>query len=237
MNFVARGELLLRTGPAERYRLGWVDVIGSAGVYFTKFYALLRRRWLLVVPMLLVTVVGAGYMYISTPLAYQWTGTVVMLAPKDGRIVRPPSQLEQTNSLLAFAPTLSTITIMLIEQTAVSAGKLVTQPKDAVAISREGPFMTVKVEGATTTRAKELGKQAFDLIEKSLNDEQGALGAPPSTWVTVGVVAAPQDPEKLPKGKVSKGGGVFGAGLMLTLITTCAVESVAENRRKKKAVT
>ncbi|GAA3018734.1 hypothetical protein [Actinokineospora globicatena] len=203
-------------------------------MYFGKFFALLVRRWLVIVPLLLVTLVGAGYAYVSTPLGYQWTGTVVMLAPKDGRIVRPPSQLEQTNSLLAFAPTLSTITIMLIEETAVSAGKLVTQPKDAVEITREGPFMTAKVEGATIARAKELGQQAFDLIRKSLDDKQRSLGAPPSTWVTVSVVTAPAEPEKLPKAKITKVGGILAAGGLLALFCAVAVESVAENRRRRQ---
>ncbi|GAA2965363.1 hypothetical protein [Actinokineospora diospyrosa] len=203
-------------------------------MYFGKFFALLVRRWLVVVPLLLIALVGAGYAYVSTPLGYQWTGTVVMLAPKDGRIVRPPSQLEQTNALLAFAPTLSTITIMLIEETAVSAGKLVTQPKDAVVITREGPFMTAKVEGATQARAKELGRLAFDLIRNSLDDKQRSLGAPPSTWVTVSVVAAPEEPEKLPKAKITKVGGILAGGGLLALFSAVAVESVADYRRRKR---
>ncbi|GLZ42078.1 hypothetical protein [Actinokineospora sp. NBRC 105648] len=202
-------------------------------MYFGKLFELLVRRWLVLVPLLLITAVAAGYFYISTPVGYQWTGTVVMLAPKDGRIVRPPSQLEQTNSLLAFAPTLSTITIMLIEETHVSAGKLATQPKDAVEISREGPFMTAKVEGASAARAKQLGADAFELIRKALNSKQETLGAPPSTWVTVSVVTAPAEPEKLPKAKITKVGGTLAAGGLLALFCAFAVESIAVNRRKR----
>ncbi|WP_018682739.1 hypothetical protein [Actinokineospora enzanensis] len=200
---------------------------------FGKLFGLLRRRWLVLVPLLLVTAVGAGYAYVTTPLGYQWTGSVVMLAPKDGRIVRPASQLEQTNSLLAFAPTLSTITIMLIEETAVSAAKLVTQPKDAVEITRDGPFMSVKVEGATAARALELGKEGFDLIRDSLDDRQKALGAPASTWVTVSVVAAPAEPEKLPKARISKVGGVLAAGTLFALFCAFAAESVSTSRRQR----
>ncbi|WP_104478031.1 hypothetical protein V5P93_006754 [Actinokineospora auranticolor] len=202
---------------------------------FRKLFALLARRWLVIVPLLVLTLGGAGYAYATTPLSYQWTGSVVMLAPKDGRIVRPASQREQTNSLLAFAPTLSTITIMLIEETAVSAAKLVTQPKDGVEISREGPFMTAKVEGATEARAKELGQNAFDLIRDSLDEKQRDLGAPPSTWVTVSVVAAPAEAEKLPKARIGKVGGVIAGGGLLALVCAFAVESVSVNRRERRA--
>ncbi|SDD48436.1 hypothetical protein [Actinokineospora iranica] len=201
-------------------------------------FSLVLRRWLVVVPLLVLAVAGAGFAYLNTPVRYSWTGTAVLLAPRTGPVAPVgKTVVSETNSLLAFRPSLSTTAALLIDDVGSRAAKLSREPKETVEITREGPFLTVAVEGATHKRATDLGASAFSLMRVALDKEQRFLGAPESTLITLHVVTSPVEPVKVTKARTTMVGAALGGGGLLALICAFAADSVADARRRSHART
>ncbi len=197
--------------------------------------ALLLRRWLVIVPLLAVVVAGAGYAFATVPVRYEWTGNVILQAPKLGRkATAVPQEITETNSMLAYSPTLSTTAALLLEDVYATLKDVVEDPKEKIKIEREGPFLIVKVEGATEERTLALGASVFAKIDKALSDKQSELGAPQSTLITTQVVTAPEEAVKLGKARAAAVGGILGGGGLLTLITALAADSVFTGRRGRR---
>ncbi len=191
------------------------------------------RRWYLVVPCLLLTLVLGGYLVHTAKPAYKATGSVLLSG--SGRAARPattPSTVAAVNpyanmdqSQLAYLVSQAASSSIISDQMATAGA---TSTFSVVSMPNE-PAMTVSTTAETPESALRSYRTLITLLNAELGRRQLAVGAPSNTFVgvqnwTIPTAATPQNAAKV-KALIL----VVGVGLLLTLGLTFLVDALLAN--------
>jgi hypothetical protein len=212
---------------------------------FWKTLGVLLKRWYISVPVFVVSLALAGAVFVTVPTQYESTGTIVLTAPTSGGVtsVNPATATGPGNPLLDFEGSLTITTQLLIQslssptvqnQIAAQGGVSTFQAGDGLT---GGPFVVIIADADSTKQAERTVTLALQYAESELNARQKNLNAPPTTYIGTQIVVAPTPATTKIGSKVKAGGVTLALGVVLSLAAAYAIESVLNNRRRRKTDT
>ncbi|WP_394621085.1 hypothetical protein JNUCC0626_18925 [Lentzea sp. JNUCC 0626] len=203
----------------------------------------LRRRWYIAVPAVLLTGILALYVYVTVPTRYESTGVLVLTSPAAGGRVTPntkPEDVVRGNPLLQFDGSLTTTAQILTQilgdpKTAEElAGKGSTSVYTANTGPVGGPLLFVTTESDSAESAEALVGKVLDKTVAELAAQQKALNAPESTFISAQVLVKPTTASAKIGGKVRYVGAATVVLLLLTLASTFAADSIMVRAKRRK---
>lgn len=207
---------------------------------FWKTIKVLLRRWYVAVPVLLLSLGGAGVVFLSVSPEYESTGTDLLTVPKAGATLDPSKPAGIINPLLAFDASLTT-TAQLLTQVLLDPAVYAQLTQNNPDIKCEagdgglrGPFVQVVCKAPTPQGAQATVDGAFKRLREELVARQKKLGAPESTFINVETVVEPTEATLLVGGKLRAAGAALALGLAASLTSAFAIESIMQRRRPQK---
>ncbi|WP_225847065.1 O-antigen ligase family protein [Streptomyces sp. HPF1205] len=199
--------------------------------------AVLRRRWYVVVPLALVSLLAGGYLYSSVPVSYESQSSVSLLdstavaklAPAFGNPIA-----DAGGSLVVTADVL----IRTLQSNDAAHGLLGLGVTDRYAVgfaaNTSGPLVSLSVTG--TDRAKVLRETATltQFAADQLRALQAAAKVPPQYYVKAAPIVLPQTPVSRLKSRYQYVAAVVIAGLVAAFFLAFAAESAALARRARR---
>jgi uncharacterized protein involved in exopolysaccharide biosynthesis len=198
---------------------------------------LLRRRWAVVVPALVLTVVATVGAYVAIPTKYQSQVQLTMLnAPKI-----TDEAGNYGNPYLAFDTTLSVDVDLLTRNLTsdASAQQLkalgVTESFTAAfANNALGPFMQLTVSGSDKAHIGQSIGVLINFTQQRWQAIQHATGAPTDSIVGMSLIAPPSAPAPVLKQKIEVVSGVVIIGIVLSLLLAVMVDASIRRRRARR---
>ncbi|SFQ98358.1 hypothetical protein SAMN04488564_101609 [Lentzea waywayandensis] len=207
----------------------------------------LRRRWYIALPAVLLTGILALYVYISVPTRYESSGVLVLTSPAAGgryTANTKPEDVVRVNPLLQFDGSLTTTAQILTQvlgdpKTAEElAGKGSTSVYTANTGPVGGPLLFITTESDSAESAEGLVGKVLEKTVAELAAQQKALNAPEQTFITAQILVKPTTASAKIGGKVRYVGAATVVLLLLTLASTFAADSIllrAKRRKDKEA--
>ncbi|GIF13749.1 Wzz/FepE/Etk N-terminal domain-containing protein [Actinoplanes teichomyceticus] len=197
----------------------------------------LRSRWYIVVPMLLLAAgLGAG-VYAAVPTTYTTYTMVSLLSAPAATTAATQGQdnpfLNFNGSLVATADFLGRRLQSTDTQLELKTAGLTEKYEVALAENAQGPFLTLTLTGADRDHLLASANQLAEYAGKTLADIQKQNDVAEKDRIKLTQVIPPQKPQPLTKEKLKyvivAGGGTAALGLVLAFV----VESIARSRRRK----
>lgn len=210
---------------------------------FWETMRVLRRRWYIALPALLVSGILAMLTYTSVPTRYESTGVLVLTSPSSGgrhSDKTKPEDVVRVNPLLAFDSSLTTtaqiLTQVLGDPTthAELAGEKSTSVYTANTGPVGGPLLFVTAESDTGEQAKTLVGKIMERAAQELDTRQRTLNAPEPTFITSQVLVKPTAPQAKIGGKVRFVGAAAVVLLLLTIAVTFGSDSVLGKLKRRR---
>lgn len=203
----------------------------------------LRRRWYIALPAVLLTGILALYVYVTVPTRYESSGVLVLTSPAAGgryTANTKPEDVVRVNPLLQFDGSLTTTAQILTQILGdpKTAEELAGKGSTAVYTANTGPvggpllFITSEADSAESAEGlvdKVLGKTVAELAE-----QQKALNAPEQTFITAQILVKPTTASAKIGGKVRYVGAATVVLLLLTLASTFAADSIMTKAKRRK---
>lgn len=203
----------------------------------------LRRRWYIALPAVLLTGVLALYVYISVPTRYESSGVLVLTSPAAGGRYSEktkPEDVVKVNPLLQFDGSLTTTAQILTQ--------ILGDPKTAAELAGEGstatytantgpvggPLLFITTEADSAEAAQNLVAKVLERTINELASQQKALNAPEQTFITAQTLVQPTTAEAKVGGKVRYVGAATVVLLLLTIASTFAADSVLLKIKRRK---
>ncbi|KOX24740.1 hypothetical protein ADK67_17170 [Saccharothrix sp. NRRL B-16348] len=205
----------------------------------------LRRRWYIALPAAVTAVAVAAGVFLSIPTRYQSSGVMVFTSPSAGGSFSEnisPEDAVRVNPLLSFDGSLTT-TAQIISQIladpktrkeSLGLDKESTENFTAAGGGMGGPFLFVTADGSTPEAAERLVTTVMEFATKELDEQQTALKAPASTFITSQVIVNPTEAEAQIGGKVRYAGAAFVLLMLLTTAATFGGDSVLNHLRRRR---
>lgn len=198
-----------------------------------EFFALLRRRWAVVVPMLALTAIAVAGAWAKIPTQYQSQVQLTMLnAPK---VTGEPGN--DGNPYLAFDTTLGVDVDFLARNitSGASAQQLAAlgmtdQYSAALANDALGPFMQLSVTGKNQQQVTQAMQVLVGFTEQHWRALQKAQFAPANSIIGMAEIAPPSAPSPVLKRKIEATAGVLIGGLVLTALVGVVADTMIRNR-------
>jgi hypothetical protein len=203
----------------------------------------LRRRWYIALPAVLLTGVLALYVYITVPTRYESSGVLVLTSPAAGGRYSEktkPEDVVKVNPLLQFDGSLTTTAQILTQvlgdpKTAEElAGKGSTATYTANTGPVGGPLLFVSTEADSAVAAEGLVGKVLDKTVAELASQQKALNAPEQTFITAQILVKPTTASAKIGGKVRYVGAATVVLLLLTIASTFAADSILLTIKRRK---
>jgi hypothetical protein len=204
------------------------------------------RRWYVFLPVFLITLVGAGAVFVSVPKVYTSTAVLMVTGPVNGGAVA--RNAPKTNPMLGFTQASRVTATLLVESlnTAGVADELGARPGSGTAVRvlngagntellDTGPYLQIVAETTTPLRAHELSTRMVEIADEHLLALQQAVGAPKNTYLTLSPAVSPTMPQADLTGRGRAAISALALGLMASLACAFAVESLAERRRRRRS--
>lgn len=207
----------------------------------------LRRRWYIALPAVLLTGILALSVYVSVPTRYESSGVLVLTSPAAGgryTANTKPEDVVRVNPLLQFDGSLTTTAQILTQvlgdpKTAEElAGKGSTSVYTANTGPVGGPLLFITTESDSAESAEGLVGKVLEKTVAELAAQQKALNAPEQTFITAQILVKPTTASAKIGGKVRYVGAATVVLLLLTLASTFAADSImlkAKRRKDKEA--
>ncbi|MCP2251131.1 hypothetical protein [Lentzea aerocolonigenes] len=203
----------------------------------------LRRRWYIALPAVLLTGVLALYVYITVPTRYESSGVLVLTSPAAGGKYSEktkPEDVVRVNPLLQFDGSLTTTAQILTQvlgdpKTAEElAGKKSTATYTANTGPVGGPLLFISTEADSPEAAEGLVGKVLDKTVAELASQQKALNAPEQTFITAQILVKPTTASAKIGGKVRYVGAATVVLLLLTIASTFAADSIMLKAKRRK---
>lgn len=203
----------------------------------------LRRRWYIALPAVLLTGVLALYVYITVPTRYESSGVLVLTSPAAGGRYSEktkPEDVVRVNPLLQFDGSLTTTAQILTQvlgdpKTAEElAGKKSTATYTANTGPVGGPLLFISTEADSPEVAEGLVGKVLDKTVAELASQQKALNAPEQTFITAQILVKPTTASAKIGGKVRYVGAATVVLLLLTIASTFAADSIMLKAKRRK---
>ena len=216
----------------------WVTIAG-----------LVRRKRVIIPALLVATALGAAA-YVSTPVTYVSSTTMILTSTEYGgtQSQDPAMPTDLVNPMLYFNDSLKTTSAILIEAmnsrrvaTELGAtGRTMVHVDDGRTnpnlLGLNGPFLYIVGESTSPTEAERVVPEAQQVMRAKLRDWQSALKAPERTFVSLVDVVPPSTPAPSRSRAMKLGlmAFVFGFGLCLGI---AYLHHRTRDRRRTRAVT
>lgn len=203
----------------------------------------LRRRWYIALPAVLLTGILALYVYATVPTRYESSGVLVLTSPAAGgryTANTKPEDVVRVNPLLQFDGSLTTTAQILTQilgdpKTAEElAGKGSTSVYTANTGPVGGPLLFITTESDSAESAEGLVGKVLEKTVAELAAQQKALSAPEQTFITAQVLVKPTTASAKIGGKVRYVGAATVVLLLLTLASTFAADSIMVKAKRRK---
>jgi uncharacterized protein involved in exopolysaccharide biosynthesis len=199
-----------------------------------ELFRLVRRRWAIAVPALLLTLVATVGGYLKLPTSYQSQVQLTMLnAPK---ITAEPGNFG--NPYLSFDTTLSVDVDYLTRYlTSTAAAQLLKargvteQYTAAFANNALGPFMVLTVTGPDRVHVLQSIAVLVTFTEQQWRSTQLTSKAPTDSLVGMSVIAPPSNPKPVLKKKIEVVAGIAILGIALSILLAVFVDASVRRRR------
>ncbi|WP_158102610.1 hypothetical protein [Lentzea kentuckyensis] len=203
----------------------------------------LRRRWYIALPAVLLTGILALYVYITVPTRYESSGVLVLTSPAAGGKYSgntKPEDVVKVNPLLQFDGSLTTTAQILTQilgdpKTAEElAGKKSTATYTANTGPVGGPLLFISTEADSAESAEGLVGKVLEKTVNELAAQQKALNAPEQTFITAQILVKPTTASAKIGGKVRYVGAATVVLLLLTIASTFAADSIMLKAKRRK---
>jgi hypothetical protein len=216
----------------------WVTIAG-----------LVRRKRVVIPALLVATALGAAA-YVSTPVTYVSSTTMILTSTEYGgtQSQDPAMPTDLVNPMLYFNDSLKTTSAILIE--AMNSRRVATElgatgstmvhvddgRTNPNLLGLNGPFLYIVGESTSPTEAERVVQEAQKVMRAKLRDWQSALKAPERTFVSLVDVVPPSTPAPSRSRAMKLGlmAFVFGFGLCLGI---AYLYHRTRDRRRARAVT
>ncbi|MEU6315070.1 O-antigen ligase family protein [Streptomyces sp. NPDC047014] len=204
--------------------------------------AVLRRRWYVLAPLVLVSLLAALHLYRSVPVAYQSQSSVALLDSSAASQLPPAFGNPISNAGGALVVTADVLIRTLSGADAArdlhSLG--VTDPYTVgFAANTSGPLLTLTVTGTDRGKVLEETNTLTAFAGEQLNALQAAAKVQPAYMVQTAPVVLPQTPVPQLKSRYQQVLGVLilgaAGGFVLSFVTDAAL--LARRRRRERAGT
>jgi hypothetical protein len=212
-------------------------------VDFFDTLVLLCRRWYVVVPMLVLTVVATFFAYSSSASTYSATSSVLLAVPPtpltptsvNGTVITPCSQnpycssdqLQSLGNVVSLAMNDPVRAASVLRGNASSSYKVILSPDD------RSPILDVSATAHSSAGASAALKAVLGAVRDELRQRQSDVGVKPANFIAAqAVVTTP--PKVQSGGKIRSALVTLGIGLALTLMTAFLVDALLSSRRRRK---
>lgn len=200
----------------------------------------MRSRWYVVLPMLMLAVGLTSAAYVVVPTSYESYSTVSLLSsPASTEIATRGGNnpfLNFNGSLVATADFLGRSLQSTDAERELKAMGVTEDYEVALAEGAQGPFLTFTVTGTDKVHILVATETLTRYAETRLGQIQQANGVGPRDMVRMTEIIPPQPPEAKLKKKIEVVIAVGGAALGLAFLVTFMIEGIARARQGRGAV-
>lgn len=189
------------------------------------------RHKLATLPVLLLTLIGVGYVYAIKPPVYQAQASVLLVNPPTATADNP--YLNYGSLPVVADVVISVVTSQSGQQTLVAAG---ADPRYQVALSPafgSPPIINVTGVGSDPATAISSANLVSSAIAADLLQMQAAKGVAARNMIGSQQIVRPVQAAKSSSGKLRTLIAVLAAGALALLVAVSAAETVARRRRDK----
>lgn len=200
-----------------------------------EFFAVIRRRWLLVLIGVLLTVgLTAGAYLVSKP-TYEVTGTVLLLPPPssaDPTTANPYLRLGGLNQAVDLVGVALTDQTTQLEMQAISKDVTYSVQGD---VRTSSPLLLIDVKDSSPETAIKIRDILVSRVPVRLDAMQNALGVGTKDRVTTSVLTLDEQATEVGKNRLRAAVVVGAAGLALTLVIAALWDARRPRRRRSGA--
>ncbi|MBO2454975.1 hypothetical protein J4573_48365 [Actinomadura barringtoniae] len=196
----------------------------------------LLRRWWLTVPLLLLALIGTGYIAVATPWTYKAKATGVLLAS--------PVQAKQAggNPWLVFDSSL-TVTAevlgreMMDEKTAqdLKTQGLTSTYMVGVAPDSAGPVLAIEVTGTDASDTKKTLDSLIAMVPQKLTHLQAQESVSPKAQIKMNLISSSPKAARASTDKLRLIVMVLFLGLVITVAVPLFAEVLSERRKRGRS--
>ncbi|WP_042364337.1 O-antigen ligase family protein [Streptacidiphilus neutrinimicus] len=202
--------------------------------------ATLRRRWYLVVPICVVSLLAGGYLYRTVPVSYESESSISLLDSTDVAKLAPTFGNPISNAGGSLIVTADVLIRTL--QSADAARSLqdlgVTDTyKVGFAVDAPGPLLTLSVTGVGRTRVLDETTTLTRFAGQQLHALQLQADVPTAFQVQSTPVVLPQQPVSQLKTKMQDVAGTVIIGFTSAFLLCFVVDAVSRARRARRGET
>lgn len=208
---------------------------------FLTLLRILARRWYVVVPMIVLSVVVSMRTVSSVKPDYEAQGTMLLLGPRESAppaSAPPEAAPTVVNPYTSFTSSLSTMAVAL--QVVVTDGthrreladKGLSDDYDAV-VGEDGPTIEVTATAPSERVAVETLQTIFSMLSEELQQRQAAVGAPPQLQITAQPLVVPDDAAEVSVARDRAMAALAVLGLLATISAGLITDSLATNRQRR----
>ncbi|MGH3487555.1 MAG: hypothetical protein ACRDP8_06515 [Actinopolymorphaceae bacterium] len=195
----------------------------------------LARRWLVVVPLLVLTALGAASLYVTTGPEYTVTGSVLVRGPNAGQ----DEQAGRRNPYLDYgnlAVAARVVTDVALTPTTYKSLTRDTQTTFELGLdtSTSAPLINLAVVGPSPVAVRESAEAIVDFMNATLRQRQLDAGAPKVTLITTEIVTPPVDVVELNASRIRLVIAMGGVGVLISVGVAFLVEAIARVRVRSR---
>lgn len=200
----------------------------------------IRTRWYVTVPLLLLTMVLTVGVDLSIPTKYQATSELSLLSSQSA--TAGTDKVPGTgNAFLSFDTSLNDTADFLVRR--LGSNDAATDLKNlgvtetyavALAANAQGPFMTLTATGTNPEHVLTSMNTLTDYTARQLEAVQAQAGVKPVDMIRSMVIVPPGPPTPQTKTKVQDVLGVAIGGLVISFLSTFIVENIFASRRRRR---
>lgn len=200
----------------------------------------IRTRWYVMVPLLLLTIALTVGVDRSIPTTYQANSEVSLLASQSA--TTGTSTLPGTgNPFMNYGSSLNDTADFLVRR--LSSNDAANDLKNqgvtesfavALAAAAQGPFITLTVTGASPEHVLSSMNTLTNYTVQQLAKLQQQAGVKPADMIRMMVIVPPGPPSPQTKSKTQDVLGIAIGGLVITFLATFVVESILASRRRRR---
>lgn len=194
----------------------------------------MRRRWYVLLPGLLLTAALVAGAYVSVPITYQSQSTVMLLNSQRATVAFDGNPFLSTQtSLTGMADSLAR-NLNSDASVADLRGQGATgTPVAKIADNALGPLMWLTVTGTDKQAVLKSDKLLTDYAAKRLDDFQTQQAVTPKAMIRMTVIVPPQNPAAMTKSRTEYLALAAIMGIVISMVATFYVEA---RRRPRPAV-
>lgn len=206
---------------------------------FGDLFAILRRRWIITIPMLVLTVLAIAGSWVMIHTQYESQVQLSMInAPK---VSNEPGN--DGNPFLAFDTTLAVDADFLARNvTSDQAGQQLAARglkgtyTAELAANALGPFMQMSVTGTSKQDVSRSTQILVTFTEQRWMQLQQSSSVPNSSIIGMTEIEPPSTPTAVQKRKIEAVAGVAVGGLVLSVLVPVMTDSIIRRRRSRAVV-